>query len=266
MSSIYTIIKPREVLTPIIISVPHSGTKFPEEISNRIKPELLQNLEDTDWFVDQLYDFATDLGIPIIKANYHRWVVDLNRDPVSTPLYSDGRHITKVVTKTDFLGNSIYKSEKDEPTNAEIEKRLESYFKPYHNAIADLIDETKEKFGKALLWDAHSIKRFVPSIRDTNFPDLILGNNDEKTAAAGIIHTTFESLEEGPFQVNHNTPFKGGYITRSFGAPKNKVHALQLEMSKDLYMNDAETEYDFDRAEIVRNLLTNTFKNLIDIL
>lgn len=266
MSSDFTIIHPNEVTCPIIISVPHSGVNFPEGISERIKPEQLEKLDDTDWYVHQLYDFATELGIPVIKANYHRWVVDLNRDPISKPLYNDGRHITAVVPTTDFLGNDIYISKEIEPTKEEIAFRLENYFHPYHKAIEELIKDTKSKFGKALLWDAHSIKRLVPTIRKDNFPDMILGDNDEKTAAAGIIHTALEALESSNYQINHNAPFKGGYITRTFGDPKKKVHTLQLEMSKDLYMNNTETDYDFDKADNVRAVLKKTFEELIEIL
>lgn len=266
MNSIYTLSNPNKIDCPIIISIPHSGVNFPDDIASKINESQLNSLDDTDWFVHELYDFANEIGIPVIKANYHRWVVDLNRDPESSPLYSDGRLITTAVPTTDFLGNQLYKSKNLEPTQNEIQNRIETYFNPYHQAIENLLEDTKQTFGKAVLWDAHSIKRKVPSIRKEAFPDLILGNNDEQTAAAGIIHTVLEALNTADFTLNHNTPFKGGYITRKFGSPNKRIHALQLEMAKDLYMDDTEKNYHVLRANKVRKVLLHTFNELKSIL
>src|SRR5690606_4308443 len=117
---------------------------------------------------------------------------------------------------------------------------LEKYYWPYYQAIEKLIADRKEQFGKAILWDAHSIRRHVPTIRQEPFPDMILGTNDETSADAIFINSALSTLRSDKFQVNHNDPFKGGHITRYFGKPADNQHALQLEMNKVLYMNDAE--------------------------
>jgi N-formylglutamate deformylase len=98
------------------------------------------------------------------------------------------------------------------------------------------------------------------------FPDFILGNNDGKTASEKLITTALESLRSNRWQINHNDPFKGGFLTRSKGNPGNGVHALQLEMSKDLYMDAKEINYDKVKAEKVKSLLKRTFENLIAAL
>jgi len=91
---------------------------------------------------------------------------------------------------------------------------------------------------------------------------MILGNNDEKTASTELINAALEGLRSGEFKVNHNSPFKGGQITRNFGNPENNIHALQLEMNKILYMDDAEKEYHPERAAKVQEVLKRTFKLL----
>ena len=266
MSEPFHIIEPEKPLVPFILSVPHCGTDFPKELHKCYKGDKMRAPDDTDWFVHNLYNFASELGITIIYAKYSRWVIDLNRDPESAPLYNDGRIITGLTPNTDFFGDPIYNSPEDEPDQAEVDRRLNEYYWPYYAIVQELLDARKEQFGKALLWDAHSIRHYVPTIRSEVFPDMILGNNDEKTAHPSLIKTAFEGLKAGEYGVNHNTPFKGGHITRYFGKPENNIHALQLEMNKILYMDDTEKEFSEDRSNNVRAILKPTFEQLIETL
>ncbi len=259
----YYIIEPKIKKVPFILSVPHCGTAFPDELSAHYLEDKIQKPDDTDWFVHELYDFASAMGITIIHAKYSRWVIDLNRDPESKPLYDDGRIITSLTPNSDFFGNKIYKSSDFEPSEDEIKRRLDVYYWPYYRAIENLLEERKKEFGKVILWDAHSIRRHVPTIRKDPFPDMILGTNDEKSASSSIMNTALTELRKGMFQVNYNVPFKGGHITRYFGKPELDQHALQLEMNKILYMNDEELEYHPQRAEKVKALLRNTFAKLL---
>jgi N-formylglutamate deformylase len=262
----YFLIEPEGDKVPVILSSPHSGTDFPDELKTRFRPELMRQPDDTDWFVHELYNFAPALGITVIHARFSRWVIDLNRTPESVPLYNDGRIITELVPKTDFLGNEIYTDKRFLPDDTEIARRLETYYKPYYAKIESLLAERVAQFGHALLWDAHSIRRFVPTIQEAPFPDLILGDNDEKSAAKEIIEIALGGLKAGKFGVNHNSPFKGGNITRHFGKPEARVHALQLEMAKTNYMNDDELTFNETRANEVRSVLQPVFENLIDFL
>ena len=266
MNNPYYIIEPKGKKVPFILSVPHCGTDFPAELMGDYKPEMASKPDDTDWFVHELYNFASEFGITIIYAKYSRWVIDLNRDPESKPLYNDGRIITGLTTTTDFFGNDIYVSEDKIPTETEINRRLENYYWPYYQKITELLEERKNEFGKVLLWDAHSIRRSVPTIQKDFFPDMILGDNDEKTAHSEIINAALSNLSSGKYGINHNHPFKGGHITRYFGKPENNVHALQLEMNKILYMDDSETIFHEERANNVREILRKTFLDLIHTL
>jgi N-formylglutamate deformylase len=251
---------------PIVVSVPHCGTTFPDEIKSQYKAELIGAPDDTDWFVDQLYDFAPAMGMTMITAVYSRWVIDLNRDRDSKPLYNDGRIITELCPTKTFLGEPLYVDERTKIEQAEIDRRINLYYEPYHSKIQELIDKLKSKFGTVLLWDCHSIRQVVPTIQKEKFPDLILGSADQNSADQKLIDTALKTLSSNYYSLNHNHPFKGGAITRTFGKPALNQHALQLEMSKVNYMDDAEMKYDKGRANKMRELLKRTFAALTETL
>ncbi len=260
----YTIVPSKGKKVPILVSVPHCGTAFPLELVDHFKAELVAQPDDTDFFVHQLYNFVSDMGITMIHANYSRWVIDLNRSPKHKPLYTDGRIITALTPTTDFLGNSLYESQELEPIPPEIDRRIQKYFNPYYKQVQAILDGFVEEFGMAILWDAHSIRRVVPTIQEAPFPDLILGTNDGQSANEQLIQVAKKGLSTSKFELSYNTPFKGGNITRHFGKPKNKIHALQLEMCKNLYMDDTEVNYHPERAERMQVILKHTFEQLIN--
>lgn len=260
----FEIINPGDESVPILISVPHCGFLFPDEVKDHYNQQLIKSPDDTDWFVDRLYDFAPDLGITVIKSVYSRWVIDLNRDPESKPLYSDGRIITELVPKTTFTGEPLYLS--NVPDENEIARRIEKYYEPYHREIENQLSALKDNLGRALLWEAHSIRQLVPTIHAYKFPDLILGDVDGTSASSNLISTTLKNLRNSTYQLSHNSPFKGGFITRRFGDPDNDIHAVQLEMTKVNYMDDAEIEYDLTRANEMKKVLRLTFEELIKAL
>ncbi|MDN5200143.1 N-formylglutamate amidohydrolase [Fulvivirgaceae bacterium BMA10] len=260
----YDIIEPKVQKIPILVSVPHCGTNFPTNIKNDFKSTLIQSPDDTDWFVDKLYEFVLELGITIIRAKFSRWVIDLNRDPESKPLYDDGRIITSLTPTTTFLGESIYV--KEFPDTEEIENRKKLYYWPYYKQIDTILEELEQQFGKVLLFDAHSIRQYVPSIYDDEFPDLVLGDNNEQSANPELIYAALNSLSNSRYSLQHNDPFKGGHITRYFGRPSQNRHALQLEMTKVNYMDDDEIKYDDNRAKKMQQVLTQMFISLRDAL
>ncbi|HNP20154.1 MAG TPA: N-formylglutamate amidohydrolase [Fulvivirga sp.] len=258
----FKIITPLAPRVPILISVPHCGVLFPDEIKNDYNQELIKAPDDTDWFVDQLYDFATEMGITMITAQYSRWVIDINRDPESKPLYDDGRIITELCPTATFAGEDIYK-EGCKPNEDEVKRRITAYYNPYYTKITELLEDLKKEFGQVIFWDSHSIREYVPLIRKDKFPDLILGDNDGKTAHPSLSKSALENLEKSGLEVRHNTPFKGGHLTRYFGQPHNNQHGLQLEMTKVNYMDDQEVNYHTQRAEKIRTMLKEVFQGLL---
>lgn len=237
MTSAFEIIPARTRQIPIVISCPHVGTVIPDDIRSTMVKEIADRTEDTDWFIHELYGFAPDLGITLIKANYSRFVIDLNRDPMGKSLYSDQRRQTALVPLTTFNGAQIYTS--GSVSDREVEKRKIQYFEPYHAAVDREITRLRSLFPHVLFFDAHSIKRVVKSIRPDPFPDMIIGDNKLTTAARSLSETALNALQAaGKYNVAHNEPFMGGYLTRKQGRPSEGIHAIQLEMSQDLYMNE----------------------------
>jgi N-formylglutamate deformylase len=264
--NVFEVIRPTAAPVPLVLSVPHCGVEFPPLLIEEFVPALIEQPDDTDWFVHRLYDFAPAMGITLVHARYSRWVIDLNRDPDGAPLYSDGRLITGLCPTTTFLGEPLYRDRRTEVSEDEIKRRRETYFDPYHQQLGEELNALKQEFGTALLWDCHSIRQVVPSIQKEKFPDLILGDADGKSASASLIDVSVKVLGESKYSFNHNHPFKGGYITRHFGQPQNGIHALQLEMTKLNYMDDSETSYHWQRAGAMATLLKRCFHELIGAL
>lgn len=262
----FQILQPEGEPLPVLLSIPHCGTVFPDELIPAFKPHLINRPDDTDWFVHTLYDFAPAMGITVIHAVYHRWVIDLNRPPDNQPLYHDGRLITGLCPVTTFTGEPLYCDKRRAVPDNEVLYRLQHYYKPYHQQLQHLLQELKTRFGTVLLWDCHSIRHYVPTIHPEPFPFLILGNAGGTTASPGLIEIALKSLEKSGLAVSHNYPFSGGHITRWYGRPSENQHALQLEMSKLVYMDDSEKQYHQQRAGKIRQVLRTTLLRLAECL
>ncbi len=262
---IYSIIPAPAAWKPIIISIPHAGTEVPSEVAGQLRPEILQQLPDTDWFVPELYAFCQTMGVTIIQARLSRYVVDLNRPMEGSALYTDQRRQTDAMPLTSFDGEQLYSADQ-QPSAAERQRRARLYYQPYHEAVGQLLAETQKKFPHVLLFDAHSIRRSVPSLAKAPFADMIVGDRDGTSAHPELSRTLLRALQASAYQISHNQPFKGGQITRAFGSPDKNIHALQLEMSQDVYMNEARTGLDRNKSQMVQNLLQNALQELAHTL
>ncbi len=256
--SLFRVIQPQTPIFPILISVPHAGTAFPEILIPTYEAKYVETPVDTDWFVDRLYSFAPHIGITLMIFNLSRYVIDLNRDPDSLPLYQDGRKESQLLPTHTFMGEPIY-AQYQHPSESDIELRLSDFYWPYYHEVQNQLNLLKRKFGRALFFDAHSIRRSVPTIRKDPFPDLILGDRDGKSARPEVIELALRKLSEGPFEVSHNDPFKGGHLTRYFGRVHEGVDALQLEMAQDNYMDEDRRIYLPERAAKVEEMLKRLF-------
>lgn len=265
MNNSYEITYPAQHKLPIVVCCPHVGTEIPDDIKKIMVPQIAEQTADTDWFIHELYGFAAEIGITMIKANFSRYVIDLNRDPGGKSLYGDQRQQTALVPLRTFSGQAIYLT--DELMPAEIERRRVRYFSPYHAAIHDIIKNLRTAHQHVLFFDAHSIKRVVSSIRTNPFPDFIIGDNQGKTADQRLAQAALSSLQKTKgYSVAYNDPFMGGYLTRSIGRPAAGVHALQLEMSQDLYMNEGDNSRNPGKQALVAAELIQMFTQLTGVL
>ncbi len=222
---------------PLLISVPHAGTQVPEEIASGLTAAALQ-LPDTDWYVDQLYAFAEPLGASFLRATHSRYVVDLNRSADSAPLYANAPTSPVCPTRT-FAGEPIYR-EGREPDAVEIADRIERYWQPYHQCIAEELWRMRSEHGYALLWDAHSILSRVPTLFEGELPEFNLGTRDDAACPREIAQTLLDTIQvEGRYSAVLNGRFKGGYITQIYGSPADRVLAVQLELCQRTYMQEA---------------------------
>ncbi|MFM0212023.1 N-formylglutamate deformylase [Paraburkholderia sediminicola] len=238
---------------PLLISIPHLGTQIPDDLLERYSDAAL-TLADTDWHLDRLYSFAANLGATVLGARISRYVVDLNRPPNDESLYP-GQTTTGLCPSETFRGEQVYR-EGCEPDADEKQQRVGRYWQPYHAALATELARLKSRHKNVLLWEAHSIASILPRLFDRKLPDLNLGTQDGRTAAAEVQRAAEQAAASGHFTCVANGRFKGGYITRHFGAPQAGIHAIQLEMCQSTYMNEAAPfNYDEARASSVQPVL-----------
>ena len=239
--------------SPLILAMPHTGAFIPPEIEARLNERGLARA-DTDWHIDRLYDGLAP-GASIIKANFHRYVIDPNRDPSGASLYP-GQNTTGLCPLTDFHGEPIYRNG-EEPSDEEIEQRRISFHAPYHEALCSEIERVRAEHGVAVLYDCHSIASEVPYLFDGTLPDLNIGTNDGATCALALQNAVTEICASSE-QFTHvvNGRFRGGWTTRHYGRPATNVHAIQMELAQSAYMEErAPWTYDAGKAEKLRSVL-----------
>jgi N-formylglutamate deformylase len=222
-------------IMPLLISIPHLGTEIPAELQADMA-DVATLKQDTDWHLDQLYGFARAMGASVIQARVSRYVIDLNRPPNGESLYP-GQTTTGLCPVDTFRGEPLYAHGKA-PDADEVARRLEGYWRPYHQQLAAELAHLKALHGQVMLWDAHSIASVLPRLFDGQLPDLNFGTADGKSCAPEVLDAVVAHARTAPCTHVVNGRFKGGYITRHYGAPGQGVHAIQLEMSQRLYMQE----------------------------
>lgn len=238
---------------PLLVSLPHDGTCVPDEIAVRLTASA-RRVPDTDWHVGRLYDFARELGASILVPRYSRYVVDLNRPPDDTSLYP-GQNTTGLCPVTQFSGEPVYLPGQ-EPDAAEIAARVETYWRPYHDNLDAELQRIRGQHGRVVLWEGHSIRGTLPFLFEGDLPDLNLGTAAGSSCSTALQQRLAAVLDAHP-QYSHvvNGRFKGGYITRHYGAPDTGVQAVQLELAQRSYMDEDSFDYLPQRAQALQPVL-----------
>lgn len=222
---------------PLLVSMPHVGTYIPAELASRMTPVAAQ-LDDTDWHVDQLYDFLESLGASLLVATHSRYVIDLNRPPDGSSLYP-GQDMIGLVPLDTARYERLYATGA-EPAAAEIARRVEQYWRPYHAKLQGELARIHAAHGYALLWDAHSIASVLPRFFEGKLPDLNLGTAHGASCAPGTGERLLALAERAAeYRAVLNGRYVGGYITRRYGRPQENVQAVQLELAQCTYMEEA---------------------------
>lgn len=256
-------------ITPLIISVPHAGSYYPKEFLKykSIDIKKLKIMEDfkTDTFIDKINLNLAD----ILIAECSRAVVDLNRSRQSldNSMFNSKIKTTpheEVLLIKSGLGvipSKCYTEEifKSKLPNYYISKMLEKYYDPFHKKLSKRINYLKSKFGVVYLIDIHSTPTL--SNNNKNFPDVIIGDNFGKSSEENFKNDLINHFKNLGLRLSINSPYSGGYITRSYGKKDKNINVIQLEISKNYYMN----ENTFELKNNI-NTLKNTFKSIVEKL
>ena len=247
--------------SPLLISVPHDGRLLPAGIESGMTPPA-RTLPDTDWHVARLYEFSRTLGASMLVARYSRYVVDLNRSALDEALYPGSVSTGLCPTKT-FAGDDIY-TDPEPIAGTARERRINRFWRPYHERLEACVQSLIAQFGYALLWDAHSIASYVPRLFDGELPAFSIGTDNGRSCPAGVENAVAGVARRSAYSTVVNDRFRGGYITRHYGAPDDRCYAIQLEMSQRCYMDEATLRYDPERAAGVIETLREMLQTFID--
>jgi formiminoglutamase len=239
----------RQGTSPVILGFPHTGTELPPAIWERLNDNG-RILADTDWHIHQLYNGLLD-GATSVRATFHRYVIDANRDPQGLSLYP-GQNTTGLVPETDFDGKSIWK-DGEAPTDQDVADRLADFHAPYHAALAAEIERVKAIHGVAILYDCHSIRSHIPFLFEGKLPDFNIGTDMGRTCDSAIEQAavTAAAAADG-YDSTLNGRFKGGWTTRHYGKPGTGVHAIQMELAQSTHLSTETPPFAYDPTKAER--------------
>ena len=248
----WRILAPEEQTMPLVFASPHSGNDYPPAFlaASRLDPQALRRSEDC--FVDHIFAAAPEHGAPLLHALFPRAYLDPNREPFeldpemfedSLPSYVNSRSARVAaglgtIARVVASGQNIYK---DKLRFAEAAERIDNFYRPYHRALQRLVDQTRERLGRCLLIDCHSMPSVGgPMDRDAGMKrvDFVLGDCFGASCASAVTGGVEDVLKDMGYGVARNTPYSGGYTTVHYGRPSAKVHALQIEVNRALYMDE----------------------------
>lgn len=252
------VLHPLRQTSPLVLASPHSGALYPEDLVAASRLDRLELRRSEDCYIDDLYGEAPRLGVPLLRARFPRAYVDPNREPYELdPSMFDGpmpkqanttsRRVAAglgTIAKVVSNGAEIYRQRL--PV-AEVDRRLTGFYHPYHEALRGLVDDTRRHFGVCLLLDCHSMPsgRSCPGDGAALTPagpgvgvDFVLGDCHGTSCHPDLIAAVEGHLMGHGYGVVRNRPYAGGYTTLHYGRPRQGVHALQIEINRQLYMNE----------------------------
>lgn len=261
----YVVAAPAQQRVPYVFNSPHSGRFYPPRFlaMSRLDAHAIRRSEDC--YVDELFADAVALGAPMLAANFPRAYLDVNREPWELdPRMFDGQLPPYANTRSARVagglgtvprlvgeGQEIYAGRLP---LSEAFMRVENIYKPYHAALWQILSSTHAGFGFAVLIDCHSMPASVRLSDDAIRPDFIIGDRFGTACAPALTQAAIRILTEMGYNVAHNKPYAGGYITEHYGRPAQGLHALQIEINRGLYLNERTYEPTMGFAPLARDL------------
>ncbi|MEZ5842295.1 MAG: N-formylglutamate amidohydrolase [Hyphomicrobiaceae bacterium] len=245
----FVIARPEAQTAPIVFCSPHSGSCYPAALLSRSRLDARSLRKSEDCYVDELFACAHAHGAPLIAARFPRAYLDVNREPYELdpelitgvmPGFANTRSMRVAgglgtIARIVADGEEIYRGRID---IADALNRIELLYKPFHAALAQLIEATRKTFGYAILIDCHSMPSTSINHNGASRPDFVLGDRFGSSCDARVSQSLRATLEEVGFRVHLNRPYAGGFITEHYGRPHQRVHAVQIEMNRGLYLDE----------------------------
>lgn len=249
----FEIVEPAQWRAPIIFNSPHSGSVYPAEFLNASRIDLVALRRSEDSFMDELIEGLSARGLPVVRVNFPRSYVDVNREPYELdPRMFTGRLPSFANTRSMRVagglgtiprvvgdGQEIYR----ERLNVdEALSRIEALYKPYHRALRRLINKAHQAFGTVVVIDCHSMPSIGVSRDEPRRPDIVIGDR-YGTSCAPLLPDLVEDIMSGRgYSIGRNKPYAGGFITEHYGNPASGLHTVQLELNRAIYMDERRRE------------------------
>lgn len=248
------VLRPVLQTVPLVFASPHSGRLYPDELLAASRLDSLSLRRSEDSFVDELFAAAPDHGAPLLFATFPRAWCDVNREPweldpsmffdrlpswVNTTSARVGAGLG-TIARVVASGEVIYRNKL---SFTDAERRIRACWQPFHGVLGGLIANTCAEFGHCLLIDCHSMPTHGQMSRTSaRCVDFVLGDAHGTACAPHVTRRVKSLLVELGYSVRRNDPYAGGYITRHYGRPREGVHALQIEIARELYMDEGRIE------------------------
>lgn len=267
---------PREQTAPFVFCSPHSGRIYPARFLAQSRLDAISLRKSEDAYVDQLFSGVVGLGAPLISARFPRAYLDVNREPYELdPELIEGRlpdfantQSVRVVGGLGTIARIVADGEeiyKERPTLNEVLVRVEQLYRPFHAALAELLDQTRAKFGYAILVDCHSMPSANLPHAGGPRPDFVLGDRFGASCDVRLTRLIKETLASLAYDVQMNRPYAGGFITEYYGRPRHGIHALQIEINRGLYLNETSVAT-LKGAGILKRHLTVVAERLFEVI
>lgn len=274
-----------ETAAPLLMDSPHSGRVYPEDFETVCPHDILQASEDR--FVDLLMRDGVLHGATVLLAEFPRTYIDVNRaaSDIETIVLADPRSYPHPRDPSEKAENGIGLIRRlarrnvpmyDHPLpGADILHRIDHYYRPYHQALETEISRLKNRFGKVLYLDIHSMPHeLAPPVRQSGLmqfinprrADFVIGDRDGTTCDIGIRNAIRQFIENAGYTAELNKPFKGWELIRRHADSAGAVHALQIEINRSLYLHKGDSEWKDDGGLELKNFFERLTKHCVDIL
>src|ERR1700723_4041558 len=262
----FEIVEPAAWRGPIIFNSPHSGSLYPQDFVAASRNDLAALRRSEDSFMDELIGDLSQRGFPVVRVNFPRSYVDVNREPYELdPRMFSGRLPSFANTRSMRVagglgtiprvvgdGQEIY-SERIAVDDALA--RIEQLYKPYHRALRRLINKAHRAFGTVVVVDCHSMPSVGVSREEPRRPDIVIGDRYGTSCASVLADTVEETMSGLGYSIGRNKPYAGGFITEHYGNPASGLHTVQLELNRAIYMDERRRERSARFAQVATDFI-----------